>query len=98
MAGYPADYEMDPEIVTNVVYRGLMAEALRALPVLSVVGSSNDLFGPVTGIYTHPTSRGPTWEKPCSVELILTNGAPGFQVNAGLQIQGNASRDPQAPL
>ena len=95
MAGFPSDYEMDPEIVTNALYRHSLKSALKALPILSIVGASNDMFGPVSGIYTHPTARGPAWEKPCSVEFILTNGASGFQVNAGIQVQGNAARDPQ---
>jgi hypothetical protein len=34
------------------------------------------------------------WESPTSAELIFPDGRAGFQVNAGLRIQGGASRDP----
>ncbi|MEW6157565.1 MAG: lamin tail domain-containing protein [Verrucomicrobiota bacterium] len=94
-AGYPADYEMDPEIVNHPAYAGQMKEALLALPTLSIVCKREDMFGAANGIYTHPLNRGPSWERPCSVELIFPDGRRGFQVNAGVQIQGNAAREPQ---
>jgi hypothetical protein len=56
------------------------------------------MFGPVNGIYTHPeppAAQRYLWERPCSVEYILTNGQTGFQVDCGIRIQGNASRTPQ---
>lgn len=93
--GYPSDYEMDPEIVANPLYQGLLKQALAALPTLSLVCPVSDLFGDTNGIYTHPTSRGPAWERPCSAEFMPNDGSEGFAVNAGLQIQGNASREPQ---
>ncbi|MBI2949469.1 MAG: lamin tail domain-containing protein [Verrucomicrobia bacterium] len=91
----PADYEMDPEILNNPAYRGLMKDALLALPVMSIVCRRDDLFGAASGIYTHPLTRGPSWERPCSVEFIPNDGSRGFQVRAGVQIQGNAAREPQ---
>ncbi|MBN2507231.1 MAG: lamin tail domain-containing protein [Verrucomicrobia bacterium] len=95
----PADYEMDPEIVDHPAYREAMREALMALPVLSVVLPTDDLFGATRGIYSHVSSsqtqyRGPAWERGCSAEFILTNGETGFQIDCGIQMQGNASRDP----
>lgn len=95
MAGFPSDYEMDPEIVSNPLYRGVMKDALLALPTLSIVCRTDDLFGAANGIYTHPTTRGPSWERPCSVEFIPLDGSRGFQISAGVQIQGNAAREPQ---
>ncbi len=92
-AGYPSDYEMDPEIVGDPVYGPQMKAALRALPTLSLAISIDDMFGSANGIYTHPTSRGPQWERLCSVEFIPADG-DGFQADAGLQVQGNASREP----
>jgi hypothetical protein len=38
-------------------------------------------------------SRGPQWERPCSIEFIPLDGKD-FQANAGIQIQGNAAREP----
>lgn len=93
LAGYPSDYEMDPEIVNHPDYKDDMKAALQALPVLSVVMETEDLFDPETGIYIHPLNRGPEWERPCSVEFMPLDGN-GFHVNAGIQIQGNAARQP----
>ena len=93
-AGYPSDYEMDPEIVNNPLYAPQMKDALLALPVMSISMKMDDMFGPVNGIYTHPLNRGPQWEKPCSLEFIPVDGKNDFQVDAGIQIQGNAAREP----
>jgi Lamin Tail Domain/CotH kinase protein/Fn3 associated len=95
----PADYAMDQEIATNAAYSAKMKPALQSLPSLSIVMNVEDLFGTNRGIYTHSSDsqtlyRGPAWERACSAEFILTNGETAFQVNAGLQIQGNASRNP----
>ena len=95
----PADYEMDPEIVDHPSYHDSMPAALMALPVLSIVMKNDDMFGAAQGIYSHVSSsqtqyRGPAWERACSVEFILTNGQTGFQIDCGIQMQGNASRDP----
>jgi hypothetical protein len=91
--GYPSDYEMDPEIVNDPAYGPEMRDALKALPTLSIAIKMDDMFGAVNGIYTHPLSRGPQWERPCSIEFIPLDG-DGFQVDAGVQVQGNASREP----
>ncbi len=94
-SGLPSDYQMDPEIVTN--NSPAVKASLAALPTLCLSMKVDDLFGPVNGIYTHPepaASSRSLWERPCSVEFVLTNGQTGFQVNCGIRIQGNASRTP----
>jgi len=49
-------------------------------------------------LYSNPEGRGPLWEYPVSVELIeADNSQAGFQINAGLRIQGDASRRKQNP-
>ncbi len=98
--GYPSDYEMDPEIVNSQQYSNLIKPALLSIPTVSIVMNIEDIFGVANGIYTHSSDsqtlyRGPAWERPCSAEFILTNGETGFQINCGIQIQGNASRNPQ---
>ncbi|MBE2199413.1 MAG: lamin tail domain-containing protein, partial [Anaerolinea sp.] len=93
-SSYPADYDMDPEIVSSITYAPIMTDALLALPTLSIAMNVNDLFGSSTGIYTHPLDEGPAWERPSSVELIFPDGQPGFQINAGIRIFGGASRSP----
>ena len=91
----PGDYEMDPEILTNALYANLVTNALLALPVISVMISPADMWDPTTGIYTHTLSRGPQWERPCSLEFFTPDGSElDFQVDGGLQAQGNASREP----
>ena len=71
--GYPTDYEMDPEIVTNQVYAPQMLAALKAMPSVSLVTSVDAMFGATNGIYTHIAEsttlfRGSLWERACSVE------------------------------
>ncbi len=91
----PGDYEMDPEILTNALYANLVTNALLSLPVISVMISPTDMWDPTTGIYTHTLSRGPLWERPCSLEFFTPDGSElDFQADGGLQAQGNASREP----
>jgi hypothetical protein len=98
---YPADYEVDQTLVTHPVYGLTLSNDLRALPILSIVGAHDDLWGPVRGIYNHATSAhdldaGQDWERSASVELILPDtpqGTTAFALNCGVRMQGNASRD-----
>jgi len=91
----PSDYEMDPEILTNALYANLVTQALLSLPAISIVIKPADMWDPATGLYTHTLSRGPQWEKPCSMEFFTPDGSEeDFQVDAGIQAQGNASREP----
>jgi hypothetical protein len=96
-ASYPADYEMDPEIVTNSAYAPWLKPALNALPVVSIVMKIEDMFSQTTGIYANPepsNAQRYLWERACSVEFIPTNNQSGFHVDCGIRIQGNASRTP----
>ena len=68
-----------------------IAEALTAIPTFSFVLNTDDLFGN-RGIYANPTSRGPDWERPLSVEMINPDGTDGFQIDSGIRIQGGAFR------
>lgn len=86
----PADYEMDPYVINRYPQQTLAA--LQALPSLSIV---TDL--PHYDIYANAQARGREWERPASVELLTTDGRPGFQVEAGLRIQGGAGRRPEVP-
>ncbi len=98
---YPADYEMDSNVVNHPFYGATISNDLRSIPVLSIVTEFDGLWGNTRGIYTHPTSThdldfGQDWERAASAELILpqgTNGATAFAVNCGVRMQGNASRD-----
>ena len=73
--------------------RDAHVQSLRALPTLSIVTDKANLFDPATGIYMNPQGRGEAWERPVSAELMFPDGTEGFQVNGGLQVMGNSSRD-----
>lgn len=104
-AGYPstwggvrADYEMDPEIVNDPDYENEFEEAFAAMPTLSLTFDQDAFFHPSTGIYQRPGSEGSAWERPVSAEFFLPDGSePGFQINAGVRIQGGSSRNPDTP-
>ncbi|MDG2124791.1 MAG: CotH kinase family protein, partial [Verrucomicrobiales bacterium] len=104
-AGYPtswggvaADYEMDADIVDHADYSDKFHDAFAALPTLSLVFDPDALFHRSTGIYQRPSSSGAAWERPTSAELIVPNGSePGFQIDAGIRIQGGSSRNTDTP-
>lgn len=89
---YPADYDMDPEIVFDPAYADLMLKALTDIPSLSLVLDKDALFGSESGIYQYALEEGPEWERPVSAELLYPDGRSGFQINAGIRIMGGDSR------
>jgi len=99
---YPADYEMDAEIYEDPDYAPLMADALRAIPTLSLVTDKDYFFSkdnnPLTGgiyVYTgHSSTGGQDWERPVSAEMFTADGAETFHVNCGVRIQGGEGRRP----
>ncbi len=91
----PADYGMDPDIVTHPVYGPLLEESLLSLPTMSLVMQQDDLFGSAQGIYANPNNSGSAWERPGSVELIYPDGEKGFQVNCGVRLYGGVGRNAQ---
>ena len=101
----PADYEMDldplrqnpndPKSPVDAAKLRRFEEGMRELPVLSLVLKTEDMFG-TGGLY--PESREmpskPSNEKACSVEMILPDGEAAFAVSCGIDLHGNASRNP----
>lgn len=85
----PADYEMDPEVLAE--YADRIDEALTALPSLSITLDQENIFGS-NGLYSNPSR---TTEEATSAELIFPDGTSGFQIDAGLRMQGGASRNPE---
>jgi hypothetical protein len=90
---YPADYEMDSNVVNSATYGATIRNDLRAISTVSIVSEMDGLWGPLNGIYNHATSDSDAWERPASVEMIGPDGSTQFALNCGLRMQGNASRD-----
>ena len=96
--GVTSDYEMDPEIVDHPDYANQFNSAFGALPTLSLSFDPDAFFHPSTGIYQNPRSEGANWERPVSAELIVPDSSEkGFQINAGVRIQGGSSRSTDTP-
>ncbi|MBI4604959.1 MAG: lamin tail domain-containing protein [Planctomycetes bacterium] len=91
--GFPADYGVDPDVVNTTLPGYGFREAMLAIPTLSLTAAPDDLFGPTRGIYYNPGGRGRAWERAASLELIQPDGTRGFQVDAGIRMHGNSSRD-----
>ena len=100
----PADYEMDPELVTDPHMAEKVMDGLESMPTMSIVSDRDNFFlystDPATGgIYMFPapgdndTGRG--WERPASMELFNRDGSLSLQVNCGIEIHGGESRRPE---
>ncbi|HXG46775.1 MAG TPA: lamin tail domain-containing protein, partial [Methylomirabilota bacterium] len=88
----PADYEMDPQVITNTVdnYRALARQGLVSIPTVSIVTDVKFLFGAAEGVYVR---REPFLRKPVNAEFILPDGSEGWQIDCGLEMQGQTSPD-----
>jgi hypothetical protein len=85
---------MDPNVVNDPAYSGVIVNALKSVPTVSIVMSMDDFLGPA-GIYSNPTGEGVAWERGASVEWIdPTGNADEFQIDCGIRPQGGASRNP----
>ena len=94
------DYEMDPEVIGPIYSREEVKDALRAVPTISLVTDNDNLFAR-DGIYTNSQAKDNVnggaedlWERPVSVEMLGFPHGQTVQVNAGIRMQGNASRSP----
>jgi hypothetical protein len=80
-----------PSRVETHTYLYNLPATRRILPAISLVTSSNNLYGK-TGIMEYnprnTTQHGIAWERPVSAELIQPADNQGFQVDCGLRIQG----------
>jgi hypothetical protein len=96
---YRADYDMDPEVVAHWDDNRPdnddfgIREALRSIPTMSLVMNHDDLWNESSGIYPRAQSQGTFWRRAGSVEYIDPASGETFQVNAGIQMHGGASRD-----
>ena len=96
--GYPAawggftntSYGLSANVLSEEGSTSALRAALRALPVLSIAASAGDLFG-TGGVYANPTVDG--FERAVSAEWLTNGVGVQVQADAGLRVQGAASRD-----
>lgn len=97
-AGAYWDVGMDATVVNNTTQKYSVAQALAAIPTISMSLDAADMFGSASGIYTHPLEEGDAWERAASIEYFDPNNAANqFSINAGVRISGSVSRDPSRP-
>jgi len=102
----PADYEMDMDPLRvdpnnaaspiDPVKMQRLKDGLRELPTVSIVMKTDDIFG-TAGLYQRSAvevTTKPDNKKPCSVEMILPDGTTAFATTCGIDLHGNASRNP----
>lgn len=89
----PGDFQMDPDVVGTIYTRDELKESLRDIPTMSIVTDIANLFDQQTGIQVNPTDAGEASERRVSVEMMdFEDGAP-IQLDAGMRMNGNASRN-----
>jgi hypothetical protein len=85
----PADYAMSPDTTGDAQSSVQLKAALKAIPTISIALDQQSF----TDLYSNPRKRGVDWERAASVELFYPDVQPeGFQINAGLRIQGGIGR------
>lgn len=88
---YPADTQMDPDVVNDPLYSEEIFEGFSDIMSLSITLPEADFISNDRGIYKNPFDRGIEWEREASLEFLFTNG-DHFQENMGVRIHGGASR------
>ncbi len=94
----PSDYEFDTSVGTTEEFEA----ALLGYPSISLVMPIDSWFNPSRqdgegGIYANSLERGADWEKAVSAEFINFEGSRDTQVDCGIRIYGNASRQTSRP-
>jgi hypothetical protein len=91
------DYGLDPDVLNDFRYQGLISDSFFSLPSISLVTDLANLFDPDSGIYVNALKHGELWERPASLELLNPDESPGFHINAGLRIRGGWGRRNENP-
>ena len=89
----PTDYEMDPRVVDDPAYKEAIIEGFQSIRTLSLVTEPDDFFSRAEGIYANPQQDGREWEREVSFEFIHPDGTRGAQIDGGIRIHGNGSRN-----
>lgn len=91
IGGSSENYTLAPAITQSALYGPTFKSDLLGIPTLSIVAARDDIFGP-SGFWSNPQAEGVAWERACSLEYMRPDGEDGFHLNAGIRIQGGASR------
>lgn len=91
------DYGMAPAIVGPIYSRTELKEALLEVPTISIVTDIDNLFDPQIGIQVNPVDAGPGSERRVSVEMLGFEDGTPLQLDAGMLMNGNASRGTSRP-
>ena len=91
------DYDMDQNVVDQVYSREELKESLRDIPTISIVTDIANLFDRQTGIQVNPRDDGEGSERRVSVEMIDFEDSNPVQLDAGMRMNGNASRSTTRP-
>lgn len=91
VGGSSENYTLAPAITQSALYGPTFKSDLVSIPTLSIVADRDDIFGP-SGFWSNPQAEGVAWERACSLEYMRPDGGNGFHLNAGIRIQGGASR------
>jgi len=81
---------MDPAVTDDPAWSNQFHSAMRAIPSMSIVTDYDNIFSDSHGIYHNGMYT--LWERPCSVEMVETNGKTAFQIDCGIQLSGAGSR------
>lgn len=92
-----AAFDADNNIVDNKIFT--MAYIINAtpftkrytMPVISLTTNKSNLYGN-KGIISHPASKGREWERNVNVIFFETDGSVRFNVDAGIRMNGGATR------
>jgi len=87
--GYPADFEMDARVIKNALPGYGLTKALLDIPSISMVMPPDDLWSARNGIYANSKRE---IERGASFEMLLPDGQPSVQENAGVSLRGYAAR------
>ncbi len=91
------DYAMDPNVVGPIYSREEIEASLLDIPTISIVTDIANLFDQQTGIQVNPVDAGPNSERPVSIEMLGFEDDGPIQLDAGMRMNGNASRNTSRP-
>ena len=72
-----------------------LADALTAIPTMSLVIDADVLLDPVDGLHVNAQNRGRGWERSASIEFIDPTTGEETQANCGLRSHGGWNRFPE---